>query len=308
MGNIASRVRRLFGTGRSTRVRLTTGLLMGAVYVLCAASATDAASHAPAPVSSSTTVSVVKAATEVPASVFRTATSDAVRSTRVVLKSLQPIQGQLPLTIGTKPEVLFVEATGCPQCEAESWAIVAALSKFGSFSRLSLTEVGTIRSKRVTGFTFSGASYQSPCISFNAVAARDGVLESSGSGSPTTAERAAFEAIDGTKQLPFLDINNHVVAIGSSVSPSFVQGFSAVQVARSLINPSDVVAQAILGTAVELGNTIADQVPHCPGPPGPVSPFSSSACPLLPPRDFPPSPQARREDSPAAGAARCSGG
>src|SRR5579883_612664 len=43
------------------------------------------------------------------------------------------------LTQDGKPEVLYMGAEYCPFCAAERWAMIAALSRFGSFSNLHTT-------------------------------------------------------------------------------------------------------------------------------------------------------------------------
>ncbi|MBV9382599.1 MAG: DUF929 family protein, partial [Streptosporangiaceae bacterium] len=44
-----------------------------------------------------------------------------------------------PLTAGGKPEMLYMGAEYCPFCAAERWAMVVALSRFGTFSGLHTT-------------------------------------------------------------------------------------------------------------------------------------------------------------------------
>ena len=46
--------------------------------------------------------------------------------------------GQPALTSGGKPEILYMGAEYCPYCAAERWAMVVALSRFGTFSNLHL--------------------------------------------------------------------------------------------------------------------------------------------------------------------------
>ena len=46
------------------------------------------------------------------------------------------------LTADGKPEVLYVGAEYCPFCAAERWPVVVALSRFGTWSGLSATDVG----------------------------------------------------------------------------------------------------------------------------------------------------------------------
>ena len=51
---------------------------------------------------------------------------------------LVPIKGANMLTSDSKPEFLYIGAGYCPYCGAERWAIIVALSRFGSFSKLKL--------------------------------------------------------------------------------------------------------------------------------------------------------------------------
>ena len=46
-----------------------------------------------------------------------------------------PVAGP-PLTAHGKPEVLYVATEYCPYCAAQSWAMIVALSRFGTFSGL----------------------------------------------------------------------------------------------------------------------------------------------------------------------------
>jgi hypothetical protein len=49
------------------------------------------------------------------------------------------ITGPQPLTADGKPLVLYVGAEYCPFCASQRWAVVVALSRFGTFSNLGLT-------------------------------------------------------------------------------------------------------------------------------------------------------------------------
>ncbi len=60
--------------------------------------------------------------------------------------ALIPTTGQPALTSGGKPQVdLQLGAEYCPYCAAERWGMVVALSRFGTFSNLSLIHIPTPR-------------------------------------------------------------------------------------------------------------------------------------------------------------------
>ena len=50
------------------------------------------------------------------------------------------IAGQPALTSHGRPELIYVGAEYCPFCAAERWPLAVALGRFGTFSRLGLTE------------------------------------------------------------------------------------------------------------------------------------------------------------------------
>ncbi|HEY7295947.1 MAG TPA: DUF929 family protein, partial [Dehalococcoidia bacterium] len=112
-------------------------LLAGAVGVLLVAGAVifavkfgpsnsgkeQAAGNAPAD------PAVVSALTAIPQSVY-----DAVGAGSA---SNPPSAITAPaLTQDGKPQILYVGAEYCPYCAAERWAMIAALSRFGTFSNL----------------------------------------------------------------------------------------------------------------------------------------------------------------------------
>ena len=81
-----------------------------------------------------------------------------------------------PLTASGKPEMLYMGAEYCPYCAAERWAMIVALSRFGTFSGLA-----TVHSASVNGagnaepypntptWTFANAKYTSQYLTFTPV-------------------------------------------------------------------------------------------------------------------------------------------
>ncbi len=184
-------------------------------------------------------------------------TSVSAQSLAKDLSEPGPISGP-PLTAGGKPEVLYVENGYCPYCVAETWPLIVALSRFGTFSGLS-----TSRSPRFEGiapsdgWTFSGASYSSRYLSFVPVethstrlvtptanpahAASYRVLQKL-----TPAEQGILGTYDKLEQTPFFDFGGQTVMLGSTLSPSVLAGLNWNQIAADLRRPRTAAGQAII--------------------------------------------------------------
>jgi hypothetical protein len=71
------------------------------------------------------------------------------------------------LTLGGKPEILYIGAEYCPFCAGERWPLVMALSKFGTFGNLRGTSSSaTDRYASTPTFTFYRSTYTSKYLTF----------------------------------------------------------------------------------------------------------------------------------------------
>src|SRR5215470_2944748 len=108
--------------------------------------------------------SVVNDITGVPAS-----TAEAVGRGSTAPKNIIPLNGT-PLTKGGKPEVVYIGAEYCPYCAAERWAMVVALSKFGTFSGLrGIHSSSTDTYPNTPTLTFYKSAYTSKYLVFTPV-------------------------------------------------------------------------------------------------------------------------------------------
>ncbi|MCU1363961.1 MAG: hypothetical protein JWM55_1789 [Acidimicrobiaceae bacterium] len=186
-----------------------------------------------------------------------------------------------------KPEILFVSAEYCPFCAAQRWPLVVALSRFGSFSRLSATHSSTTDVfPNTKSFSFYGATYSSSTLNFTSVELQTNYVSGNAYATlqtPTTAEDdilSKYDAAPYTSQpgsIPFLDIANKYVSVGSGYSPQLLQGLSLQQIAAQLNNKDSPVATAIDGEAnrITAAITAATGVEPDQGAAG-VSPASNS--------------------------------
>ena len=174
----------------------------------------------------------------------------------------QAVSGS-PLSRDGKPEVLYIGTEYCPYCAMESWPLIVALSRFGTFSGLA-----TSRSPRfeqlapVDGWTFYGSRYTSRYLSFVPVERYSNVLVNAKANPDaatsyrvlqqlTPAQKAIFRKYDKSRATPFLDFANRTVQIGpvTSLSPELMAGKSWLRLAAALRQPKSSLGTALTGEA-----------------------------------------------------------
>jgi hypothetical protein len=174
----------------------------------------------------------------------------------------KPISGA-PLTSGGKPEMLYVGAEYCPYCAAERWAMIVALSRFGSFSGLATTRSAATNGAgeaepfpSTATWTFAHASYASKYLTFTPVEQFTNIPDKSTGGytplmTLTAAQQALLQKYDGANQgaIPFIDYGNKYMSVGASYDPGVLKGLTWSQIATDLHTPSSPVALAALGAA-----------------------------------------------------------
>jgi thiol-disulfide isomerase/thioredoxin len=161
-----------------------------------------------------------------------------------------------------KPEVVYVGAEFCPFCAAQRWAVVVALSRFGTFSGLQATHSSTSDIYPDTrSFSFYGSTYSSPYVDFAPVEEQTNQLVGGNYTTlqvPTAAENAVLTRYDAAPyttepgSIPFLDIGNKFISVGASYNPQVLQGLSMREIAAQLNNKNSVVATAIDGAANQI--------------------------------------------------------
>jgi thiol-disulfide isomerase/thioredoxin len=167
------------------------------------------------------------------------------------------------LTSAGKPEMLYIGAEYCPYCAAERWAMIVALSRFGTFSGLA-----PIRSAAKDGggnaepfpltptWTFAKATYTSPYLTFTPVEGYTNIPDTATGfytvlQPPTAAQQALLDKYDAANQgaIPFIDYGNRFMSVGASYNPAILSGLTWAQIADDLHDPSSAVGKSVLGTA-----------------------------------------------------------
>jgi hypothetical protein len=169
--------------------------------------------------------------------------------------SLTKVTGN-PLTgSGGKSQLLYVGAEWCPYCAAERWAMVVALSHFGSFSGLGATSSSSSDTPPdIRTLSFAGTSFTSQFIDFAPVELQD--RNGKTLQSMTAQQQQLVQTYNPDQSIPFLDFGNQYVMIGQGVPPGPLQGLSWQQIANSLSDPNSAVTKAVVGNANYLTATI----------------------------------------------------
>lgn len=168
----------------------------------------------------------------------------------------QKAANSTPLTVGGRPEVLYVGADFCPYCAADRWALVLALMRFGNFTSLHYMTSSTYSSEPYKGtptFTFYNSTYGSGLINFTEVELTTNQFNST-TGSypvlqtPDAIENRIVQQNDPGGSIPFVDFANASVSLGS-LSPQILSGMNWTAIVAQLADPSSAVAQSIIGPA-----------------------------------------------------------
>jgi hypothetical protein len=172
------------------------------------------------------------------------------------------MSGAEAITADGKPRVLYVGAEYCPFCAAERWAMVSALSRFGTFSGLGVTSSSANDTDPSTPtLSFHGATYTSSVLSFTGYETTTNQQKSDGTyptlDTVTSADQALTQKYDAAPyvdsgsagSIPFVDIGGKYVISGASYDPALLKGMTQQQVATAMSDPTSPVAKAIIGTS-----------------------------------------------------------
>lgn len=232
------------------------GLILLLVVALVVVKLTEGTQNPAAAPPPAAPTSVVAAIAGLPASSF-----DAAGVSALSAPEPQVLSGQPLLETGGKPEVVFVGADFSPFSAAESWVVVIALSRFGTFSHLGQASSSKAELFRGTPeFTFEHVQYRSSFVSLEAVdayaatpntvgAAGFAALENPGPALSSLMRRYGVQGASPT--LPFVDVGNRLALSGGAVgfSPGLLEGMSLEQVAADVSDPTSAQARALLGAA-----------------------------------------------------------
>jgi thiol-disulfide isomerase/thioredoxin len=202
-------------------------------------------------VNAQTTNAVIAKATGVPVADLDTAGSGGVTDPAVSIPNATALTGS------GKPEIVYLGAEYCPYCAAERWPLVIALSRFGTFTSLGLTQSGSSDVYPSTNtFTFLNAKYTSRYLSFTSAELQD--VNHNPLQTPTAAQKQLLDTYDvapyttSPGSIPFIDFGNRFIVSGASYNPQILQNQSWAAIAASLTDPSSTIGKSIDGAANQL--------------------------------------------------------
>lgn len=208
--------------------------------------------------------------TSVPASVFNIVGTD---SSVIVVSRPTALHKQPLFSTKVKgvviPRIFLVAADFCPYCATASWSEIVALSRFGTFTKVSeMASSSTDIYSDTPGFTFYLSAYTSKFISFKAYVIADrnqdplmrmpAVIQNF----VTKYDVGPFPGEAGA--IPFFDVGNQVVQIGSPSSPASLAGLTPDQIGAKL-DVATSLTRSIVASANYLSASICSADHELPG-------------------------------------------
>jgi thiol-disulfide isomerase/thioredoxin len=251
------------GSNQRNPMLLAIGGIVGLLVVIAALVGAKLLQSSPAPAKKTglAPASVVHDVSTVPASTFNTI--GAVNG----IGGMSKIAGT-PLEQGGKPLVVYIGAEYCPFCAAERWPLVAALSRFGTFTDLGSTHSATndVYPNTPT-FSFKDAKYASKYLALQTVELY-GNRPVNGQypplQRPTAQQNALIQKHDPKGTIPFIYMGNYL-QLDASYNPQILAGMSMQQVAHAMRDTNTDQSIAILGTANQITAALCAQTGGRPG-------------------------------------------
>jgi len=191
--------------------------------------------------------SLVSQLTGIPPSVYDQVGVD---STAITVTPPSAVSGKPPLTFAGRAGVFYYGAEFCAYCAADRWALLASLSRFGTFADLGLIRSTTAAAPPgIESFTLRTVDYTSRYVALGAV---EHLTDYNPTGAgftqleePTPAEQLLLSAFH-VESYPFIDFGNRFVTSGVSYSPTFLSGLTWTQIGSMLHEPAQPVTRAIV--------------------------------------------------------------
>lgn len=158
-----------------------------------------------------------------------------------------PVAGASPLVKDGKPSIVYIGAEWCPICGMERWALVNALSRFGTLSNVHLTTAPAEPSiPAVATLSLHGATYTSDYLAFRAFELEDIAhkpLDTLDAETTALATKLNFESY------PFIVYAGQAVAQGVAYNGTPIAGKTHDEIAAALSDPGSDITKIVGGEA-----------------------------------------------------------
>jgi hypothetical protein len=186
---------------------------------------------------------VVEAATHIDEGVFSAVGTGDLPPPIKAMNSTQRLGGA-----DGKPQVLYIGAEYCSTCAAQRWSLVAALSRFGTFTALPPTRSVSGESyPEFPTFTFYRSQYDSPY--FNFVSVETGNRSKQQLQRPTQDQQSMLTLYDRQGTIPFINFGNKYYTVGSGYDMNVLADKSWFDVTNGLNDPQNRITKVLVGNS-----------------------------------------------------------
>jgi hypothetical protein len=154
------------------------------------------------------------------------------------------LQGGTALTQDGKPKVLYIGAEYCPFCAMERWALIGALSRFGTFSGVTeTTSSSTDVHPNTPTFSFKDAKFTSDVVAFQAVETQDR------EGKPLQTldgdNLALFQKFNPGGGIPWITYGGTHATDGATVDANAFEGKTYDQIIAGIQDPTSDIGKTV---------------------------------------------------------------
>ncbi|MEO6996844.1 MAG: DUF929 family protein [Terracoccus sp.] len=173
-------------------------------------------------------------------------------------KATVPTAQQIPVKLAGaaarktdgKPVVLYVGAEFCPYCAVERWALIGALSRFGTFSGLSeTTSSSTDALPDTPTFSFVKSSFTSDHVVFKAVETQD--RENKPLQKLEGDDAALVQKYNPKGTIPWINYGGTHATNGPTVDSNAFEGKTYDQIMAAILDPTSPIGKSV-GPAINV--------------------------------------------------------
>lgn len=154
------------------------------------------------------------------------------------------LQGGTALTQDGKPKVLYIGAEYCPFCAMERWALIGALSRFGTFTGITeTTSSSTDVHPDTPTFSFKDAKFTSDVLAFQAIETQDR------NGKPLQTldgdNLALFQKFNPQGGIPWITYGGTTATNGATVDANAFEGKTYDQIIAGIQDPTSDIGKTV---------------------------------------------------------------